>query len=92
MSSRPYLCRYGGDEFVIAGVNIHSNDIDKLRSAVHQEIEGVMDGRDEPFTLSVSMGVFSGPVSDNVEVETIIKHADEEMYKDKKRNGNINIR
>ncbi|TDP50803.1 diguanylate cyclase with GGDEF domain [Aminicella lysinilytica] len=51
-----------------------------------------MDGRDEPFTLSVSMGVFSGPVSDNVEVETIIKHADEEMYKDKKRNGNINIR
>lgn len=92
VNGRPYLCRYGGDEFVIAGVDMHPHDTEKLRSAVYREIEEVMDGRDEPFTLSVSIGVAFDKTSDNAGVETIIKLADEEMYRDKKRHGYINDR
>ncbi len=85
ISGRPYLCRYGGDEFVIAGADQLPEETEKLKAAVYEEIDEAMRGCDEPFTLSASIGIAAGMCSDMEDAERIIKLADEEMYKDKKR-------
>ncbi|MEA4923544.1 MAG: diguanylate cyclase [Eubacteriaceae bacterium] len=85
MSGRPYLCRYGGAEFIIAGVDQSRAEIDDLKNAVNREVDRISHDSNEPFTLSLSIGVASKICMDMNDAEALIKLADEEMYKDKKR-------
>lgn len=86
-----FIARYGGEEFVIilpeTAKELAVGTADKIRRSV---AEYPFDGRDsQPLGLvSVSMGVASFP-ADGTEAGSMIKHADEALYRAKKSGRNL---
>lgn len=82
------VARYGGEEFVVflAGVNVQKGAIvaDRLRESISRIVVHSDEGQEVRFTVSI--GVSSYEVSDNV--DTLIKTADEALYKAKENGRN----
>lgn len=77
------VARLGGDEFVVLLEDIETKEVawtvaDKLRYALHQP---VIAG-DRSLHAGASIGVALYP-EHGVDAEELLRHADEEMYKDK---------
>ena len=73
-----YVCRVGGDEFVVFMIHMdkeHSSLIEHKTELINRKLADVSDGL--PF-MSVSIGVAFGATEDNI--ESIISHADEALY------------
>lgn len=85
MPSRLFMCRYGGDEFIISGTGCSQEDIDKLIWLIHDELEKRTQLRKASYTLSVSIGVANGICTDSDDAEHLLRVADEAMYEDKKK-------
>lgn len=77
------VARFGGDEFVIvlAGVK-HEGEAVELAEKLISHIHEPMSARGEPCQVGVSVGISFYP-GDGEEVETLITHADEAMYRAK---------
>lgn len=82
------VARYGGEEFVVFLPGIHAEQgkvvADRLRESLSKQV--VYSDAKEPVTFSVSIGVSSSDISDNV--DTLIKTADEALYKAKQNGRN----
>lgn len=82
------VARYGGEEFVIflAGVNAQKGKTvaDRLRETISEVVVHSDQGDEVRFTVSI--GVSSNEVSDNI--DTLIKTADEALYKAKENGRN----
>ena len=78
-----FLCRYGGDEFVIAGKDISDEQASSLFANIDNDLKTA--SRD---TITISIGKASGVCRNYKEVEMILSLADGAMYADKK-NKNI---
>lgn len=82
------VARYGGEEFVVFLPGIHAEQgkivADRLRESISKQV--VYSDAKEPVTFTVSVGVSSSDVSDNV--DTLIKTADEALYKAKQNGRN----
>ncbi|WP_068776262.1 GGDEF domain-containing protein [Paenibacillus sp. FJAT-26967] len=78
-----YLFRYGGDEFVIV---FHRSlaDVRLIWREIRGEIRKLNQFHRQPFTLSLSHGLFVFQSSMEVTVDEIIHAADSEMYKAKR--------
>lgn len=83
-----FICRYGGDEFIIILENI------KQEQEVEQEIARILHACSDPFaiedysvnvTWSIGVSVYPEHGSDQ---ESLIKRADETMYKAKRQGKN----
>ena len=75
--------RFGGDEFVMAGIFDNDYDIDKVRSTFQKYLDDFNAVSDKPYTVSSSFGIVTGIPSKDFSLEQFIKVADEEMYKEK---------
>ena len=82
------VARYGGEEFVIFLAGIHSEQgkavAERLRESISTQV--VYSDANQPVRFSVSIGVSSSDVSDNV--DTLIKTADEALYRAKQNGRN----
>ena len=83
-----YLCRYGGDEFVVGldGSDLTQAQIvaEHLRESIERNCAEV-DGR--PVQLTVSVGVASAEADDTL--ESLLRRADHAMYEAKRAGRNL---
>ncbi len=74
-----FLCRYGGDEFVIVGKDVSQREADDILSEIGRRInmanEEIFSSR-----LGVSMGEVSGRCSSVEDAERLLETADMKMY------------
>lgn len=77
-----FCCRYGGDEFLIAGIDFSAEDIEELKASLVETLK-LADHR--PYRLSFSVGAASGSCADRACAEALIAKADEAMYGEKRR-------
>ena len=83
LSCNLFLCRYGGDEFVIAGSGIDADQDMQIRDEITRTLQEENKISKAPFTLTVSIGSAIG-ICDTVEhTEQLLSSADEAMYKAK---------
>lgn len=82
-SEKLFLCRYGGDEFVILGVDLDQATTHRIMEDVHHMVEISPQGDDRPYTLSVSLGSASGMCRSHGDFEHYLRVADESMYEEK---------
>lgn len=80
---RLFACRYGGDEFIIAGCDCRQDEILNLKAKIHQKLAEKNDARRYPYVLSVSIGTASGICLKSADMESLLRIADEEMYAEK---------
>lgn len=82
------VARYGGEEFVVFLPGIHAKQghivADRLRESIAGQV--VYSDAGQPVHFTVSIGVSSSDVSDNV--DTLIKTADEALYRAKQNGRN----
>ncbi len=82
------VARYGGEEFVVflPGIPADKGRIvaDRLRQSIAKQV--VYSDQNEPVRFTVSIGVSSSDISDNVDV--LIKTADEALYRAKQNGRN----
>ena len=77
---RPYIARYGGDEFVIVA-ELDTSTVDDLKQSIQRELEAVNRERTD-YQLHLSIGVVKW--TDDMDHKTLIDKADEEMYRIKR--------
>lgn len=82
------VARYGGEEFVIFLADVNTEKAKMVAERLRETIAGLVidsdDGREVRFTISI--GISSSKVSDNI--DTLIKTADEALYKAKQNGRN----
>ncbi len=76
---RPYIARYGGDEFIIV-MEASQSDVDRLCASVTAECEAFSAGSDT-FQLSTSIGLAKW--REGMDHKALIAEADAELYRQK---------
>lgn len=88
LRDKDIVARYGGEEFVVFLPGIDSKEgrgvADRLRESISQVV--VYSDDNKPVTFTVSIGVSSSEISDNI--DTLIKTADEALYRAKQNGRN----
>ncbi|MBR5387633.1 MAG: diguanylate cyclase [Clostridiales bacterium] len=87
--------RYGGDEFAMAlvgDVNI-ADDYEAIRERIHQHSMKDPFVQELDYNINASMGIAECVITDDVDLDSLIKLADMRMYEDKEaRKGSNEIR
>ena len=81
--SEDYICRIGGDEFVVFMLHMDEERRELIKLKVGLINKGLADTSDDLPPISVSIGVAFG--KDVANVSTLIKNADEALYRMKNR-------
>lgn len=81
--SDDYICRIGGDEFVVLMVHADENQNRLIESKLSQINIELANDNDSPAKVSVSVGISHG--KDAKDVSFLFKHADEALYETKRR-------
>ncbi len=89
--NRLFICRYGGDEFLVAAVNCAKEEIDWTKTQIHEELERKNQEGKNSYILSVSIGLASGKCLDYDDAEHLLRVADEAMYDEKKLSKRANV-
>lgn len=84
-SEHMFLCRYGGDEFVIVRRGASKDAFGELKTALENEVLNVSIEKSRPYDLSISVGNATKACTSMVDFEKCIKLADEAMYVEKKQ-------
>lgn len=79
-----FLCRYGGDEFLIAGIGRVPREDEQLKTTIHTELDRKAASQNTPYALKVGIGLAAGRCADMEDAEHLLHVADEAMYEDKK--------
>ena len=89
LKEKDLKARIGGDEFVIALVDLSSKDkVIKVVKRLIGELKKPLFVNGKEINISISAGVSFYP-DDNKDIETLIKNADTAMYKAKGENDNF---
>ena len=78
---RPYIARYGGDEFMIL-VEGSRAECDKLRDDIQTNLEAMCETLHKPYTLTLSIGVARWEPS--MSAKDFIESADNQLYEIKR--------
>lgn len=85
MVKKSFLCRFGGDEFLIVGRDFDDEDVPLIKQSINEALERINQTGANLYTLSAAIGAASGECADSDDAERLICMADEAMYDDKKR-------
>ena len=79
--------RYGGDEFAFAILRDESaeDEIETIRKDIEQMTDQDEATRDKPYKIRISIGASSGTINRRLDIEAMIREADEKMYEDKQQ-------
>ena len=80
-----FLCRFGGDEFVIILRNCSKSEEDQLKTQIQAEFEKINRFNDSSYVLDISIGTARGLCSDIKEIENLLEAADKSMYENKRQ-------
>lgn len=80
-----FMCRYGGDEFVIVGKDVAKEAVLEVGSAIKSEVQAFSEANSKPYELSVSFGSSKGTCVSFEDFNRYLRAADEAMYEDKKK-------
>ena len=75
-----FVCRFGGDEFVILFRNCEARAAEERLEEVNKRLEAEVSG----YPKSISYGIFYAEPGRDVTPETVLNLADESMYRFKK--------
>ena len=78
---RPYIARYGGDEFIIL-LEGGKADAESLRASIHQSMAELTRRLGKPYALTLSIGI--GRWHPDMDVKAFIAAADAELYEIKR--------
>lgn len=85
VDERMFLCRYGGDEFVIIGRDFSDTTISQLVHAINDISMQKNKENHFRYTIEFSIGVSNGICRTYDDFDKLLKQADEAMYFEKKR-------
>lgn len=85
LRGRLFLCRFGGDEFVIIMHDCSQDEVEQLSEHIQQEFEKKNQYAGNSYVLATSIGITKGKCSNLEDVEQLLRAADDAMYHDKKR-------
>ena len=80
-----FTSRYGGDEFIIVGVNLEENEIKSIQIKIREELNKINQKGHNPYVLKVSIGVNSTLKKEIKSVSSFIQEADHKMYQKKQK-------
>ena len=88
LRDKDIVARYGGEEFVVFLPDINSEQAYKVADRLRQSISSIVvySDNNQEVRFTVSIGVSSSEISDNV--DTLVKTADEALYKAKQNGRN----
>jgi diguanylate cyclase (GGDEF)-like protein/PAS domain S-box-containing protein len=84
-------CRYGGEEFTVILPETSADNAQTVGRRVATAFAGSPAWQElglEPPTLSMGLACHDGSTSDAIDAETLVKRADDAMYRVKRRGGN----
>lgn len=91
MATQLFSCRYGGDEFLIAGCDLSNDEVMDLKTRIYRKIEEKNILKKYPYALSVSIGTASGICMNSDDIDNLLRLADEAMYAEKKQLKEMNV-
>ena len=81
------LMRYGGDEFVVLGPYTKGDEFAGLTENLNLRLEECRRQNEKPYEMSVSIGFQSVSMTQDFQLDQLMKQADQEMYSMKKTRG-----
>ena len=81
-----FLCRYGGDEFVICGTDVSDADISALKESIRKSLLEVNAEYADKINLGLSIGTARAHCENYRDIEQLIRAADNAMYSEKRSN------
>jgi diguanylate cyclase (GGDEF)-like protein/PAS domain S-box-containing protein len=79
------ICRMGGDEFLLIFPDSSLDDAPLIRERINKNLEKLNQKLNRPYKISFSIGLSHYNPSNPLSIEELIKIADENMYKEKKK-------
>ncbi|MCX6712473.1 MAG: GGDEF domain-containing protein [Candidatus Vogelbacteria bacterium] len=83
--------RYGGEEMVLGLLGANSAEAFKKAEEIREKVEALQFAEQPDLVVTMSLGVSSSLPGQNLDVETLIKQADEAMYQ-AKNSGKNNVK
>lgn len=77
------IARFGGDEYVVAGICKHENYGDEFVNMVNRYLENYNAGSGKPYKIHASCGVYKMVPYETLSIDEFISNADEMMYNEK---------
>jgi len=78
-----FICRLGGDEFLLIFPNCRLEDGEKLVQRIKEDIAEVNAGKDRDYSIQFSYGLAQYDFQDDINVDKLIEMADSNMYENK---------
>lgn len=75
-----YVCRFGGDEFMLIGHIVKKENAEEIMQRILKNLDRVNRNGNLPFNLSLSYGYMICSRNDKVTIDTIMNEADRKMY------------
>lgn len=75
--------RFGGDEFVAALLSEHPDDSETFRQSILDYLNDFNGKSNKPYEVSASIGIVNAAPTEEMDLDTFIKQADERMYEEK---------
>lgn len=92
VDAKLFVCRYGGDELLIAGFGCSHDEIRNLKEQIQENLEAKNRSEKYPYLLSVSMGTASGRCLNLDDVDCLLRVSDKAMYEEKRLLKNQGIK
>lgn len=87
-TKRVILYRYAGDEFVVVGTDLSSEEVETICELIHGQISEINEKNEkhgEKYKLGLSIGYASAVCNSVSEFDALLRKADEVMYEVKKK-------
>ncbi len=81
-NNRPFIARYGGDEFIVICNDVTEEYMDSIKEAINTEIKKNIEEKSIGYDLSVSIG-YTKYEPDTDTMQSLIARADEQLYSEK---------
>lgn len=75
--------RIGGDEFVAFALLGNQQSADTISNRIHRKLEIMNNSCDKPYYIEASIGTVDFICDENLNIQTLIKQADDALYKNK---------